>query len=82
MRYWTCAVIFYFQLSRVYPLWQGGHRPLTPDPSPPFHGGEGRIDGFQLGQWRFLRGFAASRETLYKALPALRGERRAAAYRS
>ena len=41
MRYWTCAVIFYFQLSRVYPLWHGGHGPLTPDPSPPFHGGEG-----------------------------------------
>jgi hypothetical protein len=27
--------MFYSQLSRVYSLWQGGHRPLTPDPSPP-----------------------------------------------
>jgi len=31
------------QLSRIYSLWHGCHGPLTPDPSPPFHGGEGRI---------------------------------------
>ena len=31
------------QLSRIYSLWHGCHIPLTPDPSPPFHGGEGRI---------------------------------------
>jgi hypothetical protein len=29
------------QLSRIYSLWHGCHGPLTPDPSPPFHGGEG-----------------------------------------
>ncbi|MFM7868571.1 MAG: hypothetical protein ACKPHU_30510, partial [Planctomycetaceae bacterium] len=33
----------YFQLSQTYSLWHGCHGPLTPDPSPPFHGGEGRI---------------------------------------
>jgi hypothetical protein len=33
------------QLSRIYSLWHGCHVPLTPDPSPPFHGGEGRISG-------------------------------------
>jgi len=32
-----------FQLSRIYSLWHGCHVPLTPGPSPPFHGGEGRI---------------------------------------
>jgi len=30
------------QLSRICSLWHGCHGPLTPDPSPPFHGGEGR----------------------------------------
>jgi len=29
---------FYSQLSLVSSLWQGCHRPLTPDPSPPFRG--------------------------------------------
>ena len=29
---------FYSLLSRVSSLWQGCHRPLTPDPSPPFRG--------------------------------------------
>ena len=37
---------FSFQLSRIYSLWHGCHGPLTPDPSPPFHGGEGRIACF------------------------------------
>jgi len=29
------------QLSRIDSLWHGCHGPLTPDPTPPFHGGEG-----------------------------------------
>jgi len=41
----VCAELpaFSFQLSRIYSLWHGCHGPLTPDSSPPFHGGEGRI---------------------------------------
>ena len=41
------------QLSRIYSLWHGCHGPLTPDPSPPFHGGEGRILCFLRPSWNF-----------------------------
>jgi hypothetical protein len=44
------AGLFYSQLSLLYSLWQGCHGPLTPDPSPPFHGGEGRNNSFQSKQ--------------------------------
>ena len=38
-----CWGDFSFPLSRLSSLWHGCHVPLTPDPSPPFHGGEGRL---------------------------------------
>ena len=48
-----------FQLSQIYSLWHGCHGPLTPDPSRPFHGGEGRISG----QWGCrVAGLTRSRE--------------------
>ena len=40
-----CWGDFSFPLSRLSSLWFGCHVPLTPDPSPPFHGGEGRFSG-------------------------------------
>jgi len=42
-------------------LWGGASNPLTPDPSPPFHGGEGRISGQWSVQYQ-ADGLTRSRE--------------------
>jgi len=48
------------QLSRICSLWHVCHGPLTPDPSPPFHGGEGR-KCVQFGEpWTGVRGWLCS----------------------
>jgi hypothetical protein len=49
------------KLSRIYSLWHGCHGPRTPDPSRPFHGGEGRIACSVVSQWQAVW-FTRSRE--------------------
>jgi len=49
----TLRGAFYFLLSRVYFLWQGCHRPLTPDPSPPVGARGGLGDRFSVFGFRF-----------------------------
>ena len=53
------AVIVSFQLSLLSFLWHGRHVPLTPDPSPPFHGGEGGFGVFEV-QWKKRQALAAT----------------------
>ena len=68
---------FNFLASTLY-----GREAIAPSPPTPLPRFTGARGGLMVFSWDSGVFFAASRETLYKALPALRGERRAAAYRS